>query len=194
MSVVLWLTEDTWQSCVDAGRWLAPPGADVVLLHVTSDDVAAAAHGAYRARWDADTSNATPVPGSKRSRRPRRPDCSTPPRPGWVVRQRGSNGTGAWSVKSCAPRWGPSCSSSSATAISRGWARVASGRPRASSSTTRPARCCSFGPSRHRTLPRYHLHPDPYHSAPVSSRKRARPARHPRPDRTRRSRHAARAR
>jgi nucleotide-binding universal stress UspA family protein len=49
MSVVLWLTEDTWQSCVDAGRWLAPPGADVVLLHVTSDDVAAAAHGAYRA-------------------------------------------------------------------------------------------------------------------------------------------------
>jgi nucleotide-binding universal stress UspA family protein len=49
MSVVVWLTEDTWQSCVDAGRAFAPRGADVVLLHVTSDDVAAAAHGAYRA-------------------------------------------------------------------------------------------------------------------------------------------------
>jgi nucleotide-binding universal stress UspA family protein len=47
--VVIWLTEDTWQSCVDAGRSFAPTGSDVVLLHVTGDDAAAAAHGAYRA-------------------------------------------------------------------------------------------------------------------------------------------------
>ena len=49
MSVVIWLSEETWQSCVDAGRSFAPPGSDVVLLHVTGDDVAAAAHAAYRA-------------------------------------------------------------------------------------------------------------------------------------------------
>jgi nucleotide-binding universal stress UspA family protein len=49
MSVLIWLTEDTWKSCVDAGRPFASAGSDVVLLHVTGDDVAAAAHGAYRA-------------------------------------------------------------------------------------------------------------------------------------------------
>lgn len=47
MAVVVWLTEGTWAACVDATRLLAPT-SDVALLHVTSDDVAEAAHTAYR--------------------------------------------------------------------------------------------------------------------------------------------------
>jgi nucleotide-binding universal stress UspA family protein len=47
--VVIWVTEGTWVSCVDAARTLVPASADVVLLHVTGDEVAAAAHGAFGA-------------------------------------------------------------------------------------------------------------------------------------------------
>lgn len=47
MAVIVWLTEGTWAACVDAVRTFAPTG-DIALLHVTGDDVAGAAHGAYR--------------------------------------------------------------------------------------------------------------------------------------------------
>lgn len=47
MSVIIWVTEGTWEAAVDAARPLAPDGADLVLLHVTGDDVAEAAHGAF---------------------------------------------------------------------------------------------------------------------------------------------------
>ncbi len=49
MTVLVWITEGTWASCVDAARDLVPAQAEIVLLHVTSDDVAAAAHGAFDA-------------------------------------------------------------------------------------------------------------------------------------------------
>lgn len=48
MTVIVWVTEGTWPACVDAARTYAPPGTDVLLLHVTGDDAAAAAHGAFR--------------------------------------------------------------------------------------------------------------------------------------------------
>jgi nucleotide-binding universal stress UspA family protein len=47
MSVVIWVTEGTWTAAVDAARGLAPPAADFTLLHVTGEDVAGAAHGAF---------------------------------------------------------------------------------------------------------------------------------------------------
>lgn len=47
MAVVVWLTEGTWAACADAARLFAPT-QDIVLLHVTGDDVAEAAHVAYR--------------------------------------------------------------------------------------------------------------------------------------------------
>lgn len=47
MPVIVWVTEGTWRAAVDAARTLAPPGAEFVLLHVTGDDVAGAAHGAF---------------------------------------------------------------------------------------------------------------------------------------------------
>jgi nucleotide-binding universal stress UspA family protein len=47
MAVVIWVTEGTWQAAVDAARGLAPPGAEFTLLHVTGEDVAGAAHGAF---------------------------------------------------------------------------------------------------------------------------------------------------
>ena len=47
MRVVVWVTEATWPACVDAARDWAPADAEVELLHVTGDDVAAAAHGAF---------------------------------------------------------------------------------------------------------------------------------------------------
>jgi nucleotide-binding universal stress UspA family protein len=45
--VVVWVAEGTWPACVDAARAHADSDADVTLLHVTRDDVAAAAHGAF---------------------------------------------------------------------------------------------------------------------------------------------------
>lgn len=47
MTVLIWITEGTWPACVDIARTLAPPDADLVLLHVLSDDLPAAAHGAF---------------------------------------------------------------------------------------------------------------------------------------------------
>ncbi|MGW2259604.1 universal stress protein [Streptomyces sp. NPDC001780] len=44
--VVVWITESTWPACVDAARVWAPHD-DIVLLHVSDDEVAAAAHHAY---------------------------------------------------------------------------------------------------------------------------------------------------
>ncbi len=46
-NVIVWVAEGPWHGCVDAARTLAPPGASVVLLHVTSGDAPGAAHGAY---------------------------------------------------------------------------------------------------------------------------------------------------
>jgi nucleotide-binding universal stress UspA family protein len=45
MTVVVWIADDTWQSCVDAARGFA--GSDVLLLHVSNHDVPGAAHGAF---------------------------------------------------------------------------------------------------------------------------------------------------
>jgi nucleotide-binding universal stress UspA family protein len=45
-TVLVWITESTWPACVDAARERAPHD-DVVLLHVSDDEVAAAAHHAY---------------------------------------------------------------------------------------------------------------------------------------------------
>ena len=47
MTVIIWISEGTWQATVDAARAHAPAAADLVLLHVTSGDVAEAAHGAF---------------------------------------------------------------------------------------------------------------------------------------------------
>jgi nucleotide-binding universal stress UspA family protein len=47
MNVIVWIAEGTWPACVDAARGWVPAEADMALLHVTGDDVAAAAHGAY---------------------------------------------------------------------------------------------------------------------------------------------------
>jgi nucleotide-binding universal stress UspA family protein len=42
MIVVVWVAEGTWPACVDAARAWAPDHAEVVLLHVTGGEVAAA--------------------------------------------------------------------------------------------------------------------------------------------------------
>jgi nucleotide-binding universal stress UspA family protein len=47
MTVIIWVAEGTWRSCVDAARRLAPPGASNVLLHVTPTEVPGAARGSY---------------------------------------------------------------------------------------------------------------------------------------------------
>lgn len=47
MAVIIWVAEGTWASCVDAARGYVPTDADVVLLHMSGEDVAAAAHGAF---------------------------------------------------------------------------------------------------------------------------------------------------
>lgn len=46
MTVLVWITEDTWAACVDATRVLAPTD-EVTLLHVTDTAAPDAAHGAF---------------------------------------------------------------------------------------------------------------------------------------------------
>lgn len=46
MKTLIWITEGTWPACVDAARDLAPAG-EIMLLHVTGDDIAGAGHGAF---------------------------------------------------------------------------------------------------------------------------------------------------
>jgi nucleotide-binding universal stress UspA family protein len=46
MTVVVWITAGTWRPAIDAARALAPADADIVLVHVTGEE-AAAARGAY---------------------------------------------------------------------------------------------------------------------------------------------------
>ncbi|PYC80229.1 universal stress protein UspA [Streptomyces tateyamensis] len=47
MSVVVWVNEGTWPACVDAAREHTPPGAGIVLLHVSGQEVPGVAHGAF---------------------------------------------------------------------------------------------------------------------------------------------------
>jgi nucleotide-binding universal stress UspA family protein len=47
VTVIAWIVEGTWPACVDAAGAYAPDGADIVLLHVTDQDVPGAARGAY---------------------------------------------------------------------------------------------------------------------------------------------------
>jgi nucleotide-binding universal stress UspA family protein len=47
MRVLVWVAEGTWPGCIDGARALVPENSDVTLLHVTAEDVAEAAHGAF---------------------------------------------------------------------------------------------------------------------------------------------------
>jgi nucleotide-binding universal stress UspA family protein len=46
-AVIVWVAEGTWHASIDAARHLAPPDAEIVLLHVTPQEIPGAAHGAY---------------------------------------------------------------------------------------------------------------------------------------------------
>lgn len=39
MRALVWITESSWQACVDQARELLPTGAEVTLLHVAASDV-----------------------------------------------------------------------------------------------------------------------------------------------------------
>ncbi|HEX6443888.1 MAG TPA: universal stress protein [Streptosporangiales bacterium] len=45
--VVVWVSEGTWQGCVDAAARFAPRDAEFTLLHVTDAEIAAVASGAF---------------------------------------------------------------------------------------------------------------------------------------------------
>lgn len=47
MTVIGWIVEGTWPDCVDAVRAYARADDEIVLLHVSGQEVPAAAHGAY---------------------------------------------------------------------------------------------------------------------------------------------------
>jgi nucleotide-binding universal stress UspA family protein len=46
MRAVVWISEDTWEACVDQARSFVPGDAEVTLLHVAPTDVEALASGA----------------------------------------------------------------------------------------------------------------------------------------------------
>jgi nucleotide-binding universal stress UspA family protein len=45
-SVLVWVAEGTWQSCVDAARLFAPASAQITLMYVVPVDLLQATHGA----------------------------------------------------------------------------------------------------------------------------------------------------
>ena len=47
MTVLVWITEDSWAACVDAVGTLVPASQDVTPLHVTDAAAPDAAHGAF---------------------------------------------------------------------------------------------------------------------------------------------------
>lgn len=47
-SVLIWVTEGTWQSCVDAARLFAPASAQITLMYVVPADLLQVTHGAHR--------------------------------------------------------------------------------------------------------------------------------------------------
>jgi nucleotide-binding universal stress UspA family protein len=47
MKALVWITEGTWQACVDAARTLAPAEADLTLLYVSPGELPAATRAAY---------------------------------------------------------------------------------------------------------------------------------------------------
>lgn len=47
-AVLVWVTEGTWQACVDAARLFAPADAQVTLMYVVPADLLAVTHGAHR--------------------------------------------------------------------------------------------------------------------------------------------------
>lgn len=46
MRVLVWIAEGTWPASIDAARRFAPADSEIVLLHVTSQDIFAATDGA----------------------------------------------------------------------------------------------------------------------------------------------------
>ena len=47
MAVVVWIVEGTWPACVDAARSHTAEGDEIVLLHVTGQELPGVAHGAF---------------------------------------------------------------------------------------------------------------------------------------------------
>ncbi|MFG2734074.1 universal stress protein [Streptomyces harbinensis] len=47
MTLIVWITEAHWTACVDAARARRAAREPVTLLHVTDEEVTAAAHGAF---------------------------------------------------------------------------------------------------------------------------------------------------
>jgi nucleotide-binding universal stress UspA family protein len=47
MKILLWITEGTWRGCIDAARPFISADAEVVLLHVSSDDIPEAGRSAF---------------------------------------------------------------------------------------------------------------------------------------------------
>ena len=61
MTVLIWITEGTWQATVDAARAHAPANADLVLLHVAGADVSDAVRGSFAGLLGRDRRGRDPV-------------------------------------------------------------------------------------------------------------------------------------
>ena len=61
MTVLIWITEGTWQATVDAARAHAPANTDLVLLHVAGADVSDAVRGSFAGLLGRDRRGRDPV-------------------------------------------------------------------------------------------------------------------------------------
>ena len=109
MTVIIWITEGTWQATVDAARVHAPAAADLVLLHVTGDDVSEAAHGSFAGLLGRDRPGRDPAARWRPSPGWRRPRSSTTPPSGWDARRPGSSAAAGSNARSSARPTAPTC-------------------------------------------------------------------------------------
>jgi hypothetical protein len=101
MNVLVWLTEAPWAACVDAARAWSPADAEIVLLYVIDDDIAAIAHGGFAGLLGRSRPpSVIPARGSRSCRWRPRTSCWLRPRsdwPGLRARPRGMASPNVWS-------------------------------------------------------------------------------------------------
>ena len=107
MSVIIWIAEGTWPACVAAARDAAE-GADLVLLHVTDDAVAEAAHGAFAGLLGRGHRECDPGTRLEGSRGPPPTTSSRRPNGAWAARPAAWTCAAAPNSRSYAPPRAPS--------------------------------------------------------------------------------------
>ena len=109
MTVIIWISEGTWQATVDAARAHAPAAADLVLLHVTSDDVTEMVRGSFAGLLGRDRRGRDAVSQVEAISRVAATALLDDAAKRLDARRPGSSAAAGSNARSSAPPTGPSC-------------------------------------------------------------------------------------